>query len=53
LKYNLNYKRKNWIKISASEAEKAVNFLPVVDQDYFVWLVAKNKKYSVLVRSQM
>jgi hypothetical protein len=33
--YNLNYKLKNWIKTSALEAEKAISFLPVADQDYF------------------
>jgi len=48
LKCNLNYKRKNWIKISALEAEKATNFLPVADQDYFTWLVARNKNNPYL-----
>jgi hypothetical protein len=36
LKYNLKYKRKNWIKTSALEAEEAISFLPVADQDYFI-----------------
>jgi hypothetical protein len=35
LKYNWNYKPKNWIQTSASEAEIAINFLPVADQDHF------------------
>jgi len=43
LKCNLNYKRESWIKTSALGTEEAMNFLPFVDQDYFVWLVARNK----------
>lgn len=48
LKYNLNYKRKKQIKISALKAGKATNFLPVADQDYFIWLAARNKNYLYL-----
>ena len=40
LKYNWNYKPKNWIQ--TSEAETAVNFLPVADQHHFRWQIARN-----------
>jgi hypothetical protein len=43
LKNNLNCKRKNWMKTSALDTEKAISFLPFADQDYFIWLVARNK----------
>jgi hypothetical protein len=34
LKYNLNYKNKNWIKTLAFETETALAQLPTHEQDY-------------------
>ena len=40
LKYNLNYKNKNWIKTLALETETAITQLPVQEQDYIRILAA-------------
>jgi hypothetical protein len=39
--YNLNTKPKICIINFALEAERAINYLPVTDQDHFRWQVAK------------
>lgn len=41
-KYNLNYKQKGWIKTLALEADTAVHFLPMKDQNHFRWQIADN-----------
>ena len=41
LNYNLNHKRKNWIRTLSMEAECAVNLLPYEEQDYVRHRVAK------------
>ena len=40
LKYNLNYKCKNWITTLALEAETVVNQLPILEQDHMRHQVA-------------
>ena len=35
LKYNLHFKKKDWIKNLALEAENALNFVHNKDQDFF------------------
>jgi hypothetical protein len=42
LKYNLNYKPKNWIKNLALEAETAITHLPYTEQEGMRFLVAQN-----------
>jgi hypothetical protein len=37
LKYSLNIKPKNLISNLALEAETAINYLPVADQEHFRW----------------
>lgn len=42
LKYNLQFKKKEWIKNLAIEAENALNFVHEKDQDFLRSLMAKN-----------
>jgi hypothetical protein len=42
LKYNLPFKKKDWIKNLALEAENALNFVHVKDQDFLRSVMAKN-----------
>lgn len=42
LKYNLQFKKKEWIKNLALEAENALNFVHVKDQDFLRSLMVKN-----------
>jgi hypothetical protein len=42
LKYNLNYKPKNWIKNVALEAETAIMHLPYNEQEGMRYMVARN-----------
>jgi hypothetical protein len=44
LKYNLSYKRNNWIETLALKAETAVSKLPVLEQDSIRYQVAHNIK---------
>jgi hypothetical protein len=46
LKYNLYLKKKDWIKNIPLEAEKALNFVHVKDQDFLRSLMAKNIETS-------
>jgi len=50
LKYNLSYKRKNWISNLALEAENAIMLLPTQEQDYLRYQVAHN--LQILYRQQ-
>jgi len=42
LKYNLNHKKKSWIKDLATEAKTAITKIQSADQDYVRCLVARN-----------
>jgi hypothetical protein len=42
LKYNLNFKRKNWIENLALEAETAVSYLPHTEQEGLRFQIALN-----------
>jgi hypothetical protein len=42
LKYNLHFKKKDWTKNFALEAEYAMNFVHIKDQDFLRSLMAKN-----------
>jgi len=44
LKYNLNFKHKNWIKTLAPEAETAITQLPIFEQDYLRYQFAQDIK---------
>jgi hypothetical protein len=44
LKYNLHYKRKNWLQTLALEAETAVSNLDITEQQYYRHAVAINIK---------
>ena len=42
LKYNLNYKGKNWLSTLALEAETAISLLPSHEQEYLRYQVSQN-----------
>ena len=44
LKYNLSFKRKNWIKTLALEAETTVSYLPHTEREYLRYQIAHNIK---------
>jgi hypothetical protein len=44
LKYNLNYKHKNWIETLALEAETATSYLPHTEQEYLRYQISHNVK---------
>jgi hypothetical protein len=46
LKYDLQFKKKEWIKNLALEAENALNFVHVKDQDFLRSLMVKNRETS-------
>ena len=41
LKYNLSHKNKYWIRKLALEAENSITLLPIEEQDYMRYQVAK------------
>jgi len=45
LKYNLSYKQKDWIRMLALEAERAISQLPISGQEYIWYQVANNIKH--------
>ena len=44
IKYNLNFKRKNWIETLALEVETAVSYLRHTEQEYLRYQIAHNIK---------